>query len=405
VRAIGEGATGIVWEAEHVELGRRVALKVLAWEHAASRASVERFRREARALAALSHPNLVQILDFGKSLDGRAFLAMELLVGETLDARLRRTPMDLVEATRVAIQACAALDAVHAAGLVHRDIKPQNLMLSRGGRVKLLDFGVAMATANHPADATGAAGRAKERALQGFAIFGTPEYMAPEQIAGEAVDQRADVYALGCVLYEMLVGTPPFEGSSVVVMGQQLRDTPKPMRSPLRRRQRPSRSEHASRQALESVAMRAMAKEPRARFPTAAAMSMALKEVLSAATRRRTQAPRLAQALLVSMGVCLLVGIAIQWIRTRASTSDGPTPIASVASPTSTAAQILPLGATAPVPTAAVVLSPTVAHTADPALARATTPAPRGAHLHTERARLTLPALVMEAGEHEIARR
>ncbi|HEX8791495.1 MAG TPA: serine/threonine-protein kinase, partial [Polyangiaceae bacterium] len=174
LRKIGEGASGVVWQAEHVELGRHVALKVLAPEHAASSAALERFRREARAVAKLAHPNLVQILDFGKSLDGRVYLAMELLTGETLDVALARAPLSWREAVRVAIKAATALSTAHAAGLVHRDIKPQNLFLTAGGDVKLLDFGVATALTQgsdrKPTE--------KERALRGFAIFGTPEYMA-----------------------------------------------------------------------------------------------------------------------------------------------------------------------------------------------------------------------------------
>jgi serine/threonine protein kinase len=377
LRVIGEGASGVVWEAEHIELERRVAVKVLSWEHAASQASVERFRCEARALAALSHPNLVQILDFGRSIDGRAFLAMELLVGETLEARLRRAPMELVEAARIAIQACGALGAVHAAGLVHRDIKPQNLMLSRGGRVKLLDFGVAMATAN-PADVdeAGAKGRARERALQGFAIFGTPEYMAPEQVAGEVIDQRADVYALGCVLYEMLVGSPPFQGSSVVVMGQQLRDTPKPLQSRGRRQTQP-RGQHALRGALGSVVMRAMAKEPRERFATAAAMGTALRETLSVAARRRTRTPRLVQWTLLSTATCIAAAILMRWVAARPSES-AIAPIASIAAATSTSPPASSSSPAMPISSAASAAPMFTVHTATPTLVHASTPLQRG---------------------------
>src|SRR5580704_3378943 len=150
-RKLGEGASGAVYEAEHVELGRKLAVKILGPEHAASPVALERFRREARAVARLSHPNLVQLYDFGKSLDGRTFLAMELCAGETLDARLQRAPMDWREAAQVAVEAARALEAAHAAGLVHRDLKPQNLMLTTPSTgadapaVKLLDFGLATA--------------------------------------------------------------------------------------------------------------------------------------------------------------------------------------------------------------------------------------------------------------------
>ena len=255
-RKIGEGASGVVYEAEHVELGRRVAVKVLGIEHASAQDSLERFRREARSVAKLSHPNLVQLYDLGKSLDGRVYLAMDLCEGETLDARLRSGAMGWREAVGIAIETAGALEAAHAAGLVHRDLKPQNLMLARSPTarrappvVKLLDFGLATALTEGDARPTSA----KERALHGFAVFGTPEYMAPEQVSGEAVDGRADVYALGCVLYEMLTGERAFDGaSSVVVMGKQLRETPLPprVRAPLRR----------IPAVVEAIAIRAMAK-------------------------------------------------------------------------------------------------------------------------------------------------
>src|SRR5580704_8566255 len=150
-KKLGEGTSGVVYEAEHVELGRKLAVKILGPEHAASPVALDRFRREARAVARLSHPNLVQLYDFGKSLDGRTFLAMELCAGETLDARLQRAPMDWREAAQVAVEATLALEAAHAAGLVHRDLKPQNLMLTTPSTgadapaVKLLDFGLATA--------------------------------------------------------------------------------------------------------------------------------------------------------------------------------------------------------------------------------------------------------------------
>ena len=212
---IGEGASGVVWEGEHVELGRRLAIKVLLPGHASASDSIERFRREARAVARLSHPNLVQLYDFGRALDGRVFLAMELLRGQTVDEHLTDARgMDWREAVNLGMDACRALEAAHTAGLVHRDLKPANLFMTEAGVVKLLDFGVAMALADVAGD---------EKRQQGFAIFGTPEYMAPEQVAGESVDARCDLYALGCLLYELLTGSCPVRGPSEtsVVMGKQ----------------------------------------------------------------------------------------------------------------------------------------------------------------------------------------
>jgi serine/threonine-protein kinase len=293
-KKLGEGTSGAVYEAEHLELGRKLAVKILGPEHAASPRALERFRREARLVAKLSHPNLVQLFDFGKSLDGRTFLAMELCPGETLDARLHREPMGWREALQVAIEVTKALEAAHAAGLVHRDLKPQNLMLgpAKGAAappVKLLDFGIATALTDHEARPASD----KERALRGFAVFGTPEYMAPEQVADEAVDGRADIYALSCVLYEMLTGAQAFEGASTVtVMGKQLRETPQPPR--VRAPKRPIPAE------VERAVMRGMAKSRDARFPSAAAMRAALEKALG-------ERARIAAAVTRGAGVAAMV--------------------------------------------------------------------------------------------------
>ncbi len=292
---IGEGASGEVWSAEHLELGRKVALKLLAPEHASAKDAIDRFRREARAVAAISHPNLVQLYDFGKARDGRVYLAMELLDGEPLDKTLAREPMPWKAATGLAIQATQALEAAHAAGLVHRDLKPANLFLTKNGTLKLLDFGVAMALS----DIT-----TQEKRQKGFAIFGTPEYMAPEQVAGEPVDARCDVYALGCVMYEMLTGTPPFSGnSSVEVLGKQVRELPEPMRERAPARKIP--------EALECVVMRAMNKKREERYSTAVAMRRALEDAMSGArakpaTKKRSMVMRGAVLAAVLGGIVIV---------------------------------------------------------------------------------------------------
>lgn len=293
LRKIGEGASGEVFEAEHVELGRRYAVKVLTSAHAAAHDAVDRFRREARAVAKLSHPNLVQLHDFGKSIDGRVFLVMELLSGETLDLHAEKG-LSWRAAVRLAIQATRALEAAHHAGVVHRDLKPQNLFLTTDGDLKLLDFGVAMALAE--------TGDPAERKQKGFAVFGTPEYMAPEQVAGETVDARCDIYALGCVLYELVTGTRPFEGSPVVVMGKQLREEPERPRA---------RAPHAIVPGeLEGVIMKALAKAKEDRFPTALALREALENALQAPDRRKSRARTLVGvALLASLGLLTAAGL------------------------------------------------------------------------------------------------
>lgn len=302
LRKIGEGASGEVYEAEHVELGRKYAVKVLVSAHAAAHDAVDRFRREARAIAKLSHPNLVRLHDFGKSLDGRVFLAMELLRGQTLDVYAEKG-VGWRRAAELAIQATHALEAAHDAGLVHRDLKPQNLFLTTKGDLKLLDFGVAMALAETTLDAgdTNGANEAPRRRQKGFAVFGTPEYMAPEQVAGETVDARCDLYALGCVLYELVTGTRPFEGSAVVVMGKQLRETPEVPRQ---------RAPHAVIPGeLEAVILKTLAKSKDDRYPNARALREALEAACDAPVRRRSRARGIAAvALAASLGVLGLAG-------------------------------------------------------------------------------------------------
>ena len=306
---IGEGASGVVWAGEHVELGRKLAIKVLLPGHGSATDAIDRFRREARAVARLSHPNLVQLYDFGRSLDGRVFLAMELLHGSTVDKHLKDSRgMDWREAVRLTIDACRALEAAHAAGLVHRDLKPANLFLTDAGTVKLLDFGVAMALA----DVAGA----DERRQQGFAIFGTPEYMSPEQVAGETVDARCDLYALGCLLYELLTGSCPFEGpSNVVVMGKQLRETAESPRARSPRRGIPAD--------LEAVVMRLLAKKKSERFPTAAEVRLALEETLLTPQKHRARVRGVASAVVAS-AMALSIGAGLVSYRAMRVTPRGP---------------------------------------------------------------------------------
>ncbi len=345
-RKLGEGASGVVYEAEHVELGRKLAVKILGPEHAASPVALERFRREARAVANLSHANVVQLYDFGKSLDGHAFLAMELCSGQTLDSRLRRGPLGWREAVGIAIEAARALEAAHAAGLVHRDLKPPNLMLAEAGAdggapgVKLLDFGVATALTEGeqrpPSD--------KERALRGFAVFGTPEYMAPEQVAGDSVDGRADLYALGCVLYEMLTGVAAFEGtSSVMVMGKQLNETPQAPRVRAPRRAIP--------RSVEAVVVCAMAKSKAARFASAERMREALEETLGAPQRRMNQVRRLASATVMAAALATAGIGSARWARAHAPLVDAAPTIATG----------LPAATGVVIPTAAAIAVPALA--------------------------------------------
>jgi Tol biopolymer transport system component len=208
---IGEGGMGVVWEAEDTTLNRRVAIKILPEEFAADVEHLNRFTREARLLAALSHPNIAAV--YGLHEADEHFIAMELVDGETLDERLSRGPLPLDETLEIARQIAEALEAAHDRGIVHRDLKPANIKIRPDGTLKVLDFGLARALAaqaDHAVDHDAATVTATRTGT----IMGTAPYMSPEQARGKEVDKRTDIWALGCVLYECLSGRRPFEGST-----------------------------------------------------------------------------------------------------------------------------------------------------------------------------------------------
>jgi serine/threonine protein kinase/Tol biopolymer transport system component len=211
---LGEGGMGEVYRARDQKLGRDVAIKILSEAFGSDPDRLGRFEREARVLAALNHPNIGAIYGFEERPDGVTALVLEFVDGETLAARLRRGPLPIGEAIAIARQIAAALQAAHDKGIVHRDLKPANIGFTRAGVVKVLDFGLATAFDSDLSSAADAPTIAFRLTQDGI-ILGTPAYMSPEQLRGQIVDSRADVWGFGCVLFEMLTGTQPFRGSTL----------------------------------------------------------------------------------------------------------------------------------------------------------------------------------------------
>jgi serine/threonine protein kinase len=247
---IGEGGMGEVYAGEHVQIGRRVAIKVLHPLYSNEEEVVERFRREARAATAIGHPNIVDVTDSGTTPDGRAFFVMEQLDGvELADVIIEDGWLDPNRATRIAIQVCRGVGAAHKAGIIHRDLKPENIFLvNRDGEidfVKILDFGIAKSTRMEMTRGGGL--------TQPGLAMGTPEYMSPEQAAGKVADGRVDVYSAGGLLYAMLTGRPPHQGSNVMeILTLKATKPPKPVREI-----RPEVPEE-----LEKLCLQALARNP-----------------------------------------------------------------------------------------------------------------------------------------------
>ncbi|WP_426756958.1 serine/threonine-protein kinase [Myxococcus sp. Y35] len=263
---LGEGSMGRVFQARHTRLGRQVALKVLRSEHAKDRGFVQRFFQEARTVNQINHEHIVEIFDFvdESAVGGPVYCVMELLRGQSLSSLAQEEKLTLARIQRFVVQVCAALGAAHQVGVVHRDVKPDNLfVIHRGGQpdfVKVLDFGVAkLLTAEGGTTGT----------VDGT-IIGTPAYMAPEQAAGLPVDARSDIYAVGNILYELITGKPPFQAAAFGhLVVQIITQPPPPLPTHL-----PS-GEPVPPQLAELV-MRCLSKEPEARPQSLAEVTTAL---------------------------------------------------------------------------------------------------------------------------------
>ena len=260
---LGGGGMATVYRAYDTRTGRLVALKLLLPHLWHDREFVERFRREARNAAALRHPNIVPVYESG-IVEGYPYLAMAYVEGGSLAERLlwQRGPLPLDRAADVLTQVAAALDYAHAQGLVHRDVKPSNVLLARDGQALLTDFGIAKAAWDSKLTQTGTR-------------VGTPAYMAPEQARGQAVGPWTDVYALGVVLYEMVTGRPPFQGNTDAVLYQHVHEPPPP----------PRRLNPALPPVAERVILRALAKDPARRYRTAGELAAAFQRAVEPVTR------------------------------------------------------------------------------------------------------------------------
>jgi eukaryotic-like serine/threonine-protein kinase len=281
---MGAGGMGVVYRAFDTRLERLVALKVLADETIGDAHRRERFVREAKAASALNHPHIVTVFDIdrvttpGGNVD---LLAMELVDGEPLDRRLQLGPLPVAQALDLGLQLADALGAAHHAGIVHRDVKPSNLMLTASGQLKLLDFGLARSLPGVNVDPAAAA--SPDSLTRTGVVLGTPAYMSPEQATGQSADARSDVFAAGAVLFEFLTGRRPFGGDTAMAQLVAVMHSEAP---PLRSLRPDAPAE------LERIVARCLAKEPAARYPSGRELHADLQAVRDTLFVPRGAAPR-----------------------------------------------------------------------------------------------------------------
>jgi serine/threonine protein kinase/cytochrome c-type biogenesis protein CcmH/NrfG len=277
VEKVGEGGMGVVWKALDTSLGREVALKLLPDALAVDPARLARLESEAKTIAALNHPHIVTIYSIEEA-DARRFLTMEFVSGRTLSEIVPAQGLPFADLMRIALPVAEAVGAAHRRGVVHRDLKPRNIMVDAEGRVKVLDFGLAQSL---PAPATEELSDRTTRTLAGHGLMGTLAYMSPEQLRAEATDPRTDVFSLGVLLYEMATGRRPFEAKSTVdLITAILRDTPVP----------PSRLRTGLPGRIDRLLARCLEKDPRYRLPSAVDLGWELEQLQAEAHREELRA-------------------------------------------------------------------------------------------------------------------
>src|SRR5467141_3316594 len=263
---------GVVYRARDERLDRDVALKLLSGVSLDSGSASQRFIREAQLAATLNHPNIVTIYEVEEA-DGYHFIAMEFVEGETLRARIARGPLELDEVIRIGADVSDALDAAHALGLIHRDIKPANILLTRTGRAKVADFGLAKRIEG-PGEGSSPQAMAPAATVsdltQAGAVAGTVSYMSPEQTRGDVLDPRSDLFSLGVVLYEALTGRLPFEGPTALAVIHEIAIVEPPA---------PSRIRRGIPRALDAIVLRAMAKDRERRTTRGSEIAAALRSL------------------------------------------------------------------------------------------------------------------------------
>jgi TolB-like protein len=264
VKKLGEGGMGVVYAAHDDDLDRSIAIKLIKQDAQQDEQAGKRFRREAKAAASVNHPNVCQLFEIGEDA-GALFLAMELLEGEPLSERMRRGAVPLAEAVPIMLGILSALGALHTREVVHRDLKPSNVFLTPHG-VKLLDFGLARPI--KPLD--GDVEQTQSQVTQAGFIVGTPRYMAPEQLQGQSIDHRVDLFAVGAILFEMLTGKHPFRGNGIVEVLYAIAHE-----------QPPALTGSPAIEAVDRVVRRALAKRPAERYDSAAKVAQDLREALA----------------------------------------------------------------------------------------------------------------------------